>query len=270
MNYSNKKTIAEPENPLRDAVADLYRAFRRYQAPSTQLDVCLNCCMSADLEAEMRSKPLRSLYRDHFYEYNTSAKNTVQSAEEVTYFVPRMCELLVEGVDIHHSVELYLDRLGRCPVGSLSREERAALDGFALVYFAEALKQPLYQEGGLFQRDDAMTTLLMFAIGGIDIDPLLAHWETDAASPAVVHFAHTACWSFWHYGGVVTNAFADDRADFTQKIDTWMRSPRVRQMFAERILTLATTAPAGELAAKYSCCRTIGSLLDDAYQYVAP
>lgn len=226
---SSKNTLtAESADPLRNAIAGLYHVFRGYRAPSTKLDVCLYCCMDAKLEAEMRTQPLRSLYRQHFYEYNTSAKSPAQPVDEVKYFIPRMCELLAEGIDIHHSIELYLNRVGRCPQDSFDAAERKALNAFALAFFTDGLRQPLYMDGGLFQRDDALSILLMFHLGGINIEPLLAHWERDAAREAAVHFAYIAYWDYWYEGGVVTNAFAEDQLEFRQKVEAWLTCERVR------------------------------------------
>lgn len=97
------------------------------------LDVCVACCVSKEVEVDkqMCEWPLKRLTANHFYEYNCSAKSEVQDAREIGYFLPRMLELLAEGADIHHSIELSLDRLGRCPPGSWTREEQAALSSYA-------------------------------------------------------------------------------------------------------------------------------------------
>src|SRR5689334_22591272 len=79
------------------------------------LDVCLNCCVSEKVERELREWPLAEITARHLYDYNTSAKGLVQPVKEVKHLLPRMLELLSEGEQIHHSIELSLDRLGLCP-----------------------------------------------------------------------------------------------------------------------------------------------------------
>src|SRR5476651_2034056 len=113
---------------LSAAVAEAYRAFARHVAPAFPLDVCLACCCPVDVEQQLRQWPLARLTTGHFYEYNCSAKSEVQPAPEIGHLLPRMLELLAEGGEIHHSVELALDRLGRCPPQSWNESERAALD----------------------------------------------------------------------------------------------------------------------------------------------
>ena len=70
---------------LQPVVEDAYKAFRRHARPAFPLDVCLNCCMDAGLERDMREKPLRQLTSRHFYEYNTSAKSMEQPAAEILF-----------------------------------------------------------------------------------------------------------------------------------------------------------------------------------------
>ena len=136
-----KHNVEQPEGrePPRSVVEDVYRVFRRHKAPAASLDACLNCCMSPELEREMRQLPLSKLTRQHFYEYNTAAKSEVQPAAELLYLLPRMLELLAEGAEIHHSIELSLDRLGRCPADTFDEAEQRVLNQFALSYFEQSI-----------------------------------------------------------------------------------------------------------------------------------
>lgn len=225
----HKDEQSEVPKPLQLVVEDAYKVFRRHRPPSRVLDVCLNCCMSADLEQEMRRLPLRDLTAQHFYEYNTSAKSEVQPAAEIQYLLPRMLELIAEGVDVHHSTELFLDRVGRCPAGSLTEAERAVLDQFALSYFARAVCEE--QRGW----DSPLSVMLMFHIGGLDVTPLMAFWTGCDDLRSTLQFVRETYWEFWpeqEYG----NAFAGDRPDFRSQLRTWLLDPSTRRRFANRLM----------------------------------
>lgn len=268
MATKNKTELTKPAT-VADAVANLYPVFRRYEAPKTTLDVCLGCCMDEKLEKEMRKLPLAALYRNHFYQYNDSAKSEVQPANEVKYFIPRMLELLSQGIDLHHSTEIYLDRIGRMPEGSLSDTERKALDDFALAFFTEGLNQMPFIEGGCFQRDDAFTILLMFHIGGFDIDPLLDYWMQQNTGFATLHYAYATLWHFWQDGAEIGMAFANDRPAFRQKMKAWITKPNHRDAFAERILNSATQLSQEALQSTVGGCGTNEDVLNEVFQYVA-
>ncbi len=170
-----KKQATPKGTPLEAATQAVYQAFARYDAPHGLLDVCTACCMDAELEREMRRLPLHQLTQKHFYQYNDSAKSQVQPAREIKYLAPRLLELLAEGARLHHSTELYLDRLGRCEPGSFSATEQAALQGFALAYFAQGLEQWPAASDSLFQGDNAFSILLMWAYARVPLEPLLQH-----------------------------------------------------------------------------------------------
>ncbi|GKT25369.1 hypothetical protein [Acidovorax sp. SUPP3334] len=220
---------------LRSAVEAAYAAFQRHRAPQT-LDVCTGCCMDVALEREMRSLPLRKITAHHFYEYNSSAKSSVQPPEELLYLLPRLLELLAQGEELHHSTELYLDRLGRCPADALSRQERAAVDAFALAFFREGLGHGA-RKPSPFNGANAFDILLMLHIGGIAIAPLLAHWLEDDRASAVLHYADGSYWDFWGTQRI-RNAFAGDRPAFQATMADWLLDADHRQRFARKILAI--------------------------------
>jgi hypothetical protein len=242
MKKKNRLTKMPAPQTIKEAVTNLYAAFKRYEAPSQTLDVCLGCCVEPKIEREMRELPLESLYRHHFYRYNDSAKSEIQPASEIKYFIPRMLDLLSKGADLHHSMEIYLDRLGRVPEGTFSDTEKKALDDFALVFFAVGLEQMPFLEGGFFQRQDAFTVLLMFETGGFDISPLLEHWSQQNANEETLNYAYSTLWNFWDDDGVIGMAFASDRPKFREQMKTWILDSKNRQTFARKIDTCIANA----------------------------
>ncbi|WOI44324.1 hypothetical protein [Acidovorax sp. BLS4] len=227
---------------LREAVDAVYAAFQRHGAPTQKLDVCTACCMDEAMEREMRRLPLRRITTRHFYEYNSSAKGSEQPAEELLYFLPRMLELMALGEELHHSTELYLDRLGNCPANALSPQERAAVDAYALAFFHEGLGHA-GREPSPFNGANAFDILLMFHKGGVDVQPLLAHWLNDERQSAVLRYAEASYWDFWGKNEI-QNAFAEDQPQFREAMKAWMLDPGNRQRFAQKILALDTSAMA--------------------------
>lgn len=225
---------------LREAVDAAYAAFQRHRAPTHMLDVCMPCCVDEATERAMRHLPLRQVTARHFYEYNGSAKSSEQPADELLYFLPRMLELLAQGQELHHSTELYLDRLGHCSADALSPGEWAAVDAFALAFFREGLGCGA-QESSPFHGANAFDILLMFHKGGVSIAPLLAHWLQDARPSAVLHYANASYWDFWSKREI-ENAFSDDRPEFRETMKSWLLDAGNRQRFAQKILSIDTGA----------------------------
>lgn len=210
--------------------------FARHANPQRPLDVCLACCVSEDVEHQLRQWPLKRLPAKHFYEYNCSAKSEVQSAHEVGYFLPRMLELLADREEIHHSIEISLDRLGRCPQHCWTQEEQAILDRFALAYFDVILRGGPLGESHRLLHDDPLCVLLMLDVGGFAIEPLMEHWLQCEHPHATVQFVRTTYWDFWEHFDY-SNAFAGDRPEFRRKVREWLMAPEHRKRFATKMVS---------------------------------
>ncbi|RMX11758.1 hypothetical protein EBQ24_00465 [Allofranklinella schreckenbergeri] len=222
------------------AIADCYEAFSRYRAPAFTLDVCMPCCVEPEMEEQLRHLPLRQLTPKHLYEYNNSAKNDVQSIAEVGYFLPRLLELIAQGKEVHHSTELYLDRLGRCPRDSISPAQWQAVQAVAQALFADCLARYPWERGGPWNGCTLFDVLRMLHIGGLDIQPLLDLWLRTATPQATLHYANAAWFDYWLDGGRVNNAFVKDRPDYITCVDKWMRHEAHRLLFSQRLLALET------------------------------
>lgn len=217
---------------LQLAVRQAYDVFRSRSAPGSPLNVCTYCCMPQELEREMRSLPLRELTARHFYEYCTGALgDLVQPAAEVGYLLPRWLELLANGENIHHSVELALDRVGRCPPGSFDTAERAALNRFMLAYFDARLDRTSL----LDRSTDPLEILIMADVGGCAVQPLLQHWQEHPGPGSTIQLVQSTYWSFWPEHRL-TNAFATDRPHLQTVFRNWLLSPDTKKAFAAKML----------------------------------
>ena len=218
-------------------VEEAYPVFGRRPTPPHVLDVCLHCCVSDEVEQRLRLLPLKQVPAKYLYEYNGSAMSEIQNAREVGYFLPRMLELLAIGDEIHHSIEISLDRLGRCPKDSWTEAETAVLDRFAKAYFDVVLRTgPLGGDRHRILVDDPLSVLLMFDIAGLDIGPLLELWLNCEHPYATVQYVENTYWDFWEDGDY-KNAFASDRPEFRRRIREWLTAPEHRRRFAEKMIS---------------------------------
>jgi len=229
------------QTPLDAAVEMAYQTFAHYRAPEGLLDVCTDCCMDAELEHEMHRLPLRQLTRKHFYQYNNSAKSEVQPADEIKYFLPRMLDLLAQGARLHHSIELYLDRVGRSDPTAYSPEENLALLSYARTFFAEGLKQWEPDSDGLFQGEYAFSILLMWEYAKVPLQPLLNDWLTNDSETSTLNFVESCYWEYCLNGEAITNAFAD--APFQKTMRAWLSDPHTKAVWAGKLLRLIENAP---------------------------
>lgn len=236
--------MQERAHALEAATRALYQSFAGYRPPTVPLDACVACCMDADLEREMRRLPLHSLTQRHFYQYNDAAKSTVQPADEIKYLAPRMLQLLAQGAQLHHSMELYLDRLGRCEPGAFSARESAALQGFAQAFFALGLEQWAEPGTGVFQGDGAFSVLLMWDYAGVPLQPLLDHWQACDSESATLHFVDACFYEFIWGGHCISNAFASDRNGYRTTMEQWLSQTATRTHWAEQLLRLAAQGSA--------------------------
>ncbi len=233
---------------LQDAVRRAYDVFGRHKAPNAPLNVCTACCMPEELEREMRTFPLRTLTARHFYEYCTGAMgDLVHPAAEVLYLLPRWLELVAAGEETHHSIELTLDRVGRCPPGSFTAEETGVLDEFMLAY----LDHHLNGAGGCGCGSDPLSLLIMADSGGLAVPPLLGHWLAHPGPVSTAQFVRSTYWDFWPEQKLA-NAFAEDRAQLQSVFKAWMLSPATKATFAAKLLNPEFLAHADQIRCQQS------------------
>lgn len=226
-------------------VAEAYQVFGHYRAPVGTLNACTVCCMSADLALEMTRLPLKRLGRHHFYDYNTAAKEEDQPVDEILHFLPRMLDLMAQGVDIHHSLELSLDRLAGEPVQALNGAQRSLLDRFALAYFQNAVGPDAWGEDGRQLGDEPFTVLAMVQLAGLDIQPLLAWWLQSDDPRATAHFVRGCYWGVWTEADSL-NAFTKDQPDFSARILRWLQDPANRARWVDKLLCPAFQRTMGQ------------------------
>ncbi|MBH9576676.1 hypothetical protein [Inhella proteolytica] len=216
------------------AVQNAYRVFGRRSAPTLPLNVCTGCCMPPELEQEMRSLPLQQLSARHFWEYADGAMG-VQPAAEIKYLLPRWLELLAEGHDLRHSIEVTLDRVGCCPADSFTEAERAVLNDFMLAYFDAHMSGQACREGQWYRADDPIGLLLMADYAGLEVRPLLQHWAAMEHPQSTLAFVHAVYWDYLPTGDI-GSAFAGDRPAFRALMREWLESPATQAAFTRKLM----------------------------------
>lgn len=217
---------------LERAVRRAYDVFGRHKAPSGPLNVCTSCCMPVVLEQEMRAMPLRKLTVRHFYEYSIGAMgDLVQPAEEIRYLLPRWLELVAAGEETHHSTELTLDRIGRCPEGSFTGEETSVLDEFMLAYFDHQLDD----RNPAVEASDPLAVIIMADTAGLSVAPLLQLWTKHPGTASTALFVRSTYWDFWP-DTELANPFAEDRVGLRATLKTWMLASETREAFKAKLV----------------------------------
>jgi hypothetical protein len=255
---------------LEAAIEACYDTLRHCTLPAATLDVCLHCCMAPELEAEMHQLPLRQIGRAHIYAYNDTAKSEVQPTPELRYLIPRLLELVAGGEEVHHSTELYLDRLGRRQAGAFSATEWQAIECVCQGIFAHRLSLFPWQRNELRCGDQTFDLLLMFDIGGVDIQPMLQAWLATDTPQATLNFVESGYWDYWfEHDGDVGNPFASDRPAYRAQIRTWLESADTRATLAQRILALDLDALPGFSRWDCGCRLTARELVQNTFDALA-
>lgn len=217
---------------LQAAVRRAYDVFGGRKPPVGHLNVCTNCCMPEGLEREMRTLPLRALSAQHFYEYCAGAMgDLVQPADEIRYLLPRWLELIAAGERTNLSVELNLDRVGRCGPAAFDARETAVFDQFMLAYFDHELDD----NNPAVEASDPLAVIIMADLAGLSVAPLLQHWTTHPGTASTALFVRSTYWDFWP-DGELANAFAEDRAGLRVAFKAWMAAPETRAAFKAKLL----------------------------------
>lgn len=251
---------------LEAAIEACYAALRHCDAPHGPLDACTYCCMDPALEGQMRRLPLRQLTTQHFYGYNDAAKSAVQPTQELRYLIPRLLELVARGEEVHHSVELYLDRLGRRESDAFSATEWASIQTLCEKLFAQRLTFYPWARPDQALLSSQFDLLLMFDIGGVDIAQMLARWLATDTPESTLNYVASSFWNCWyHGGGEVRNAFADDRPEYRARLWAWLDDADHRAVWAQRILQLELDSVPGFAQWQCGCRFTARELVEQTF-----
>lgn len=223
---------------MQSVIDEFYQVFN-YPTPTEPLNVC-HCggCIDDNIELQMRTLPLRELTKEHFYQYNTSAKDDIENPNEIKYFLPKMVELFVQDKELHHSTELYFQRVANCSKESFTPKEWVLWDKFANLYLDNLLKQYPYDCFD-FLSDNIFTILLMFNLAHIDIEPFLMRWRRADTLQATAHYVYASWNDYWYDDGFDSDVgFWTYSDDFLKIMANWLENPKNKTKYAKRIQCL--------------------------------
>jgi len=170
---------------LLKAIERLYTTFAPY--PLHQYVEGCPCCVSSSDQANIRSKPLRSLIERDIGRYAAKALTTWGTVADFKHFLPRLLELVI--TDPVFNEAILASKLQRAQWYQWPRHEREAIDAYLMALWHYVL---LCDDPRCLGRsvDDWVTF-----IGGVvdDLSPFLTLWQDSAATTARRHLASFVC-----------------------------------------------------------------------------
>ena len=235
--------LSARQGALLATVSGLYEVFRPYQLRN-EVPGCA-CCVFADDQARIHSKPLKELTAEDLDKYARKALTTWGDEDDFRHFLPRLFELLPE---LETNAEIVVGKLRAADWRNWPLPEQSAIEKFLLCHWLCVLAQypPQYPAPNA---DDALCTA---AQALDDLTPLLALWDANDTPPAAMHLADFVSCSATKYSckSEYIDGFWEDRPDQVRQVIQWLQSQPLR----DRIKNLLRTFPSSQpgLAAAFS------------------
>jgi hypothetical protein len=178
---------------LRQAVEALYATFASY--PLRDEIVGCPCCISADDQARIRSKPLRELTSEDLSVFASHVPHLWGEAEDLKHFLPRILELLPAWMHMWPDPEVVGASLRLSDFQTWPEAERKAVEAFLLAWWRSFLASESAWD----------INTVICAVGQVidDLSPFLAIWNPPR-------------------GFNVENAFWDERHDQMGQVLRWV------------------------------------------------
>ena len=225
-NFNTTSTLATDHSSLsrnmRQIIQEGYALFSHYSAPK-RFNVCTYCCMTLPEEEALRTLPLPLLPRELIWSYNDSAKDKLESKDEVAYLLPRILELIALNEEIHHSPELYLSWVAQTPIEQWTEEEKGFLAGFAIQYTKDVI-QHAAQEHCIASID---SILIMFSYANIHIEPILTYMAQSTDYYVITSLASLIGQSKGETN-FITNSFIDHCPILNNTFDIWLKKNKTQ------------------------------------------
>ncbi|WP_171130522.1 MULTISPECIES: hypothetical protein [unclassified Ruegeria] len=229
--------------PLTPAMAacieDAYTVFKRPKP--TALEVCEQCCMYPEIEADFFTPDIRALPLHYVNDWFFAASDPQVSLALSRYLLPRVIELLAQGHEVANvGIEVSLMRFATGLPDRWTPPEVDVITRFTLLFLDS------HKPGGRNAQDCYLDDILcMFASAGHDPDPMLRHlWQWDDADL----FGRLA--QDWNISGgfpsIWSTAFWPEnewslpgQADRARQVAEWYRSPEMMER-AEQAMARAS------------------------------
>lgn len=229
------KNAMEKSHPA--LIAALYRCFADYRA-AYPLTLC-QCasCMPPEEQRAFLAIPLRELPAPYLSAYLSSVPGDEESAylSESKHFLPRICELLLEGAELSSLTETTLGKLN-LQSSIWTADERSLLARFSRTFMTHIYRDNPFPHG---LRDHSANYLLMFHWAGLDLTRELADiWTAHAHPPAALRdFMNLLEDMDWESGSIrwekalYLPEHCPAREDFVAHMQAWFAAPHTRAAF---------------------------------------
>lgn len=214
---------------LQAIVTKAYQLLSGYQAIEP-LDICTHCCLEPAEAQRLARLPVSEIPKDLLRLYTNGAQSGSTPPPEIKHFLPRYLELIAQFDAPSHSLEIVLKRLCALSPNDWQPAERQLLADFADAFWAQCLAIHPLPAG---ERIDAI--LIMFHLGGFELQPLLVQWLQFGTDAALLHYRDLALLGFQHHSSnpALQNSFAD--ALVSQQLYGWAFGPSARAHFSTAI-----------------------------------
>lgn len=248
MNWQRRENPTDPGakissgHPFYDLIREAYLAFDGYKP--NDVDVCTDCCMPKEIEADFFRPNIEDLPLDYLQEWFGAACATEGVRKDIwSYLLPRTLEVLAAGEEPKNvGIEVSLSRFDTGNPSHWSERQWSVLDRFQRQFL-----QSRCPSTGVWCNNYIDETICMFKQGGWQLDDLLSQVMSMTSEQLAEQLWRDWCCEFGGYGEIAISAFwgKPDKARMQQ----FYRSEDLRQKL--ETLALSENADA-EIAAKAS------------------
>lgn len=213
---------------LKTLIKQAYELFSSYTLGDT-FQVCYgNCCLQMSDGELIKTLAVDQLELRLIYEYLAAAQsNDIYAlAQQMKYFVPRILDLLVDGEQVTHSIEISLNKCHMDYDGAWEKEELKFMQKFALDFFE-------YQALQCDPINLLDEYVIMFHLTGMNIQFLLDKWlELLKHHSALISLARMLSYHFSE--GFYTESFAEQ--DLKYQMSLWIKEPLIQNKILDHFL----------------------------------
>jgi hypothetical protein len=237
-------------HPFYDLIKEAYLAFDGYKP--NEVDVCTDCCMPKDIEADFFRPNIKELPFRYLQEWFDAACPTDGVRKDIwSYLLPRTLEVLAAGEDPKNvGIEVSLSRFDTGNPSHWSDKQWSVLDRFQRRFL-----QSSSPSTGAWCWNSLDEIICMFTLGGWQLDDLWSQVMSMADEQLVERLYQDWCGTFGDYGNIDVTEFwkEPDKA----RVRAFYTSEQLRQRLETFALSDNVDA---EIAAKASA---IVSVIDN-------
>lgn len=226
MNWQRRENPTDPGakissgHPFYDLIKEAYLVFDGYKP--NDVDVCTDCCMPKEIEADFFRPNIEDLPLDYLQEWFGAACATEGVRKDIwSYLLPRTLEVLAAGEEPKNvGIEVSLSRFDTGNPSQWSNKQWSVLDRFQRQFL-----QSSSPSHGVWRYNSLDEVICMFTLGGWQLDDLLSQVMAMTDEQLLERLYQDWCGTFGDYGKI-------DVTEFWEKPD----KARVREIYTSEQL----------------------------------